>query len=198
MPVIKTMEAPDLTALQTSVTATYLLNALLNERGGSSHVKAGPLVHVFLFVVDKAVRTYTRGRDLLLQYAASSNQLLTLLEATGEIETCINSTKRALDLVEKLAGEKAAPSIDRGLRKALTLADHTVRPVRNAIEHMDRDIAKGGHEAHHPAILSVSHDCRVLSIGASKLSTDDLADVLEHLHSLAMLLSARDRSSDSL
>ena len=100
-------------------------------------------VHSFILGTDKALRAYNAGRILLLKYTQFRNSTVLLLHGLSEFETCITTVKRCLSLADRMASHPENPEIERTVRRLLDSYQRTVRPIRDAIEHMDEDIARG-------------------------------------------------------
>jgi hypothetical protein len=88
------------------------------------------------------------------------------------------------------------PEISRTTRRLLDNLHGQVRPVRDAVEHMDQDVAKGAVQPGDLHMLSVSRDGRTLQIGVHTLPFPDLASALRQLHALALGVAQRDRDRD--
>jgi hypothetical protein len=191
---ITTCAAPNLDHLFTPVIANYLLNMVFINRGGHTNPQVRSYIHSFILGTDKALRAYNLGRGLLLEYAESDNRSVVLLHGLSEFETCITTVKRCLSLADRMATHPENPEIERTVRRLLDSYERTVRPIRDAIEHMDEDIARGEIQPGDPLILSVSQDGEFLEIGQHQLRFGDLANCLSQLHSVAIGLASRDRS----
>ena len=151
-------------------------------------------VHSFILGTDKALRAYNAGRILLLKYTQFRNSTVLLLHGLSEFETCITTVKRCLSLADRMASHPENPEIERTVRRLLDSYQRTVRPIRDAIEHMDEDIARGEVRPGDPLILAVSQDGAFLEIGQYRLGFVALGACLSQLHALALALASRERS----
>ena len=156
--------APDLTGLFIPVLANYFLNVVFVGAGGSNDLTVRSYVHIFIVTTDKALRHYNAGRQLLVDCIASSNRTI-LVERVGHFETCVSTVKRSLALADKMAAHPENPEIDRTSRRLLDSCHAQVRPLRDAIEHMDQDVARGEAQSGTPQMLFVSPDGSRLDIG---------------------------------
>jgi len=162
---ITTCSAPDLGHLDIPVIANYLLNLVFVNRGGSNDPQVRSYVHSFILGTDKALRAYNAGRVLLINYTQSRNSTVLLLHGLSEFETCITTAKRCLSLADRMASHPENLEIERTIRRLLDSYQRTVRPIRDAIEHMDEDIARGEVGPGDPLMLTVSQDGAFLEIG---------------------------------
>jgi hypothetical protein len=181
---ISECSAPDLSDIRTPVLANYTLNISL-AGGGTSDRKAGSFVINCILTIDKAIREYNAGRGLLVQYVASANRTTLLIESLGRFETCINSAKRALRHVDRLARHAGGPDVERAVRRLLDSYGKAITPVRDAIEHMDDAVSAERLADGEPHTLAISRDSKYLEIAGHRLAFNRLAQLLRHLHGLA-------------
>ena len=187
--------APDLSDLNTPVMANYFLNRVFAGCGTSDR-KADSFVILYILAVDKAVREYNAGGELLTEYAASENRMSLYIEALGRYETCINSAKRALRYVGRLSAHPGGPEVERSVRRLLDNHGKVVTPLRDAIEHMDDRVQKDQLADGEPHTLMVSHDSRYLEIADDRLALKQLAVLLRRLRELAVELASYRESAD--
>jgi len=121
--------APELSSIGTPVGSKYMLNCVFCGAGTADRTAASYVI-IYILAVDKAVREYTSERELLVQYAASENRTMLLLVGLGHFETCINSVKRALRCVDRLARYPLGPDVDREIRRVLASYTQSVTPLR--------------------------------------------------------------------
>ncbi|MBX9916313.1 MAG: hypothetical protein K2Y07_03605 [Nitrosomonas sp.] len=192
---ITTCTAPDLDHLDIPVIAGYLLNLVFTCRGGHNDPQVRSYVHAYILCTDKALRTYNAGRSLLLQYAQSENRTVLLFEGLADFETCISTVKRCLSLTDKMASHRLNPGIERTERRQLESYQKAIRPVRDAIEHMEKDIARGGIVPGTSIMLAVTNDGSMLEIGQHQLTFADLGACLTQLYTLAQALASREHQT---
>jgi hypothetical protein len=191
---IDTCEAPSLDHLKAPVLGLYFLSLELAGKGGHDDPQVRSYVQAFIVSTDKALRCYNAGRDNLIAYAASANRTMLLFDGLGHFETCVSTAKRCLSLADRMARHKQNPEIDQIQRRRLDSYQRQIEPLRNAIEHIDRDIAKGLVQPGDLQMLAVTRDGRCLAIGKHQLRFIDLAATLEMLHGLAEALASRNRT----
>ena len=132
----------------------FILNTVFLDAGTKDR-KARSYSITFMLAVDKAVREYIAGRQLLVQYAASANQTGLLIEGLGRFETCINAVKRALRFMERLASHSAGPEIERLTRRLIQTHEKPITDVRDALEHMDAFVQSDELKEGEPHILAI-------------------------------------------
>lgn len=188
MPYIKECRAPDLSEFRSSVASEYALRIVF-QAAGTSDRRARSFVTNFILSVDKAIREYSAGRELLVQYAASSNRTSLLIEGLGRFETCINSTKRALRFIDRLAVHEAGPEVERLTRRLLQSHEALITSMRDSIEHMDAFVQTGELKEGEPHALAISPDSEFLEIASYRLSLVSFAQLLRRLRGLASELT---------
>jgi hypothetical protein len=181
---LNAFEAPDLSGFHGPIVNQYWMSVLFHRAGSDDDV-ARAYVHNLIHATDKAIREYNAGRATLLEYAGSRDRAALLIEGLGRFETCINSAKRALRFVDRLAAHPVGPEVDRAVRHLLESYGHCLTPLRDAIEHMDNFVVSGELPPGANQILGVDHDGRYLEIADHRLPFHDLANLLRRLHSLA-------------
>jgi hypothetical protein len=188
MPYIKECRAPDLSEFRSPVLSEFVLRHVF-QGAEIGDRRARSFVINFILSVDKAVREYNAARELLTEYVASSNRTSLLVEGLGRFETCINSTKRAIGFINRLAAHQAGPEVERLTRRWLKGHESMLTPIRNAIEHMDEMIQSGGVREGDPHALSISSDSEFLQIANHRLPLSSLAEMLRRLRVLASQLT---------
>ncbi len=184
MPYITECRAPDLSDLSSPVLSEFILNTVFLGAGTQDR-KARSYSITFMLAVDKAVREYIAGRELLVRYAASSNKTGLLIEGLGRFETCINAVKRALRFMERLAAHGAGPEIERLTKRLIQTHEKLLTDVRDALEHMDAFVQSGELKEGEPHTLAITPDSEYLEIASYRLSFDQLAQLLRRLRQLA-------------
>lgn len=174
---------PDLSGLEQPLLANFVLNTAFGPGVRPDRTTFGFLAN-YVAGVDKAVREYCAGRALLAEYA-NDGGFVSRVHALGHFETCINSVKRSLRHIERLSGHQPGPSIDRSVRRLLSVYGKKITPLRNAVEHMDEALQEGTVPEGQPHLLAVSHDGAVLRIADHSLAFTELALLLTRMHSLA-------------
>jgi hypothetical protein len=178
---------PDLSELARPVLADWVLNTVFGP-AGTTDKKASSFVINCIVAVDKAVREYNAGRELMVEYA-NAGGIARFVESLGHFETSINSVKRALRHIERLSRHPDGPDVDRALRQLLGKYGEKITPLRNAVEHMDETVQDGGLSEGDPHVLSISRDGSSLQVANHKLGFADLAQLLTRLRELATSLA---------
>lgn len=194
MTFISRTNAPDLRHLHEPVIATYMLCLIYQDRGGSDDPLVRSLIHAYILSNDKALRAYNLGRSLLVAYIDSRNSTTTLLHALAEFETCISTLKRCLALADRMAAHPANPKVDRTRRRQLdSYQQKMIRPMRDAIEHLDADLMKIGGVPGEPQMLTIPETGDRLVVGQHELALDQLGAIMETVHALATQLASQER-----
>ena len=183
MTYISECNAPDLTDLGATLLSRTINGIVFQGHKIPQSESASRLHTAYVSVVDKAIREYSAGRETLIAYSKSRNETKLFIEGLGRLETCINSSKRAFRLLDRMSHHPDSPSLDRTMKRLLKSWEKTITPIRDAIEHIDGDIAadnvlKTG-MAH---LLAMNHEGDTLDIASHKLKLVDLAKVLRALH----------------
>lgn len=186
--------APDLSDVRTPVMADYILHVSFAGCGTSDR-KASSFVINCILTVDKAIREYNAGRELLVQYVASANRMTLLIESLGRFETCISSTKRALRHIDRLARHPGGPNVERAVRRLLESHGQVITPLRDAIEHMDEAVLDERLADGEPHTLAISRDSKYLEIASYRLAFDKLTQVLRRLRGLTEELARYEEES---
>lgn len=183
MSYITECKAPDLSDLGATLHSRLVTGLLFHGRKQPSAESASRLLTGYLVVTDKTVREYCAARACLIAYSKSANQTSLFIEGLGRFETCLSSSKRAFRLVDRMAAHSESLSVDRTLRKLLKSWERTVTPFRDAIEHIDGEIAAENVLVSGMAhLLMINHDGDTLEIADHKIALVDLAKVVRHLH----------------
>jgi hypothetical protein len=150
--------------------------------GGASWPKEpyGRLLSGFCHAVDKAVREYTAAEALTARYV-DGGEFQLFSEALGRFESCIGAVKRALRLLDRMERSIERRGAPRDLRRLLRSRDAVVTPLRDAIEHIDADIAGTRLRHGEPHILDFTRDGHGLEIGRHKLRLDQLRGTIINL-----------------
>ena len=132
---------PDLSYLNSKVILTLMLNRAF-VGGGPSDPKSNALVTNFVRISDKVVSEYESTRLELRKFVETPNNVLsTLLIATGHCEMMITCFVRAVRLGRSIRRDQLGPNIDRGTPILKDSIYSRVKDLRNAIEHVDSQIA---------------------------------------------------------
>ena len=171
---------PDLSGLNSKTSLTLLLNRTF-AGGGPKDSRSYALVMNFIRVVDVLVTEYESARESLTEFVNTPNNVISpLLVATGSFELCITTMVRAINL-----GRRVRKDI-RIARKMAVLSDVVwgrVNDMRNAIEHIDGQIANNTWVPGEPVCLIVKND-RLELIG-KEIEYSELAGWITQLQKLS-------------
>jgi hypothetical protein len=176
------LRAPMLVGCDVSLRSRHMTETIFGGRAAPVRPESLRLLTGYLLVVDKAVREYRAGCRALVDYSHSDNESSLLADGLGRFETCIHSIVRALRFLAALKQYRESPTIERGLRRKIEAIEESIRPIRDAIEHIESDIAEPGlmpvGAAH---ILAINHAGDTLDISVHKISFVELASAVEQL-----------------
>ena len=180
-------EMPDLSGLNAPVVRDQILNWLLRGRGSTDR-QTQIFLTGFIRMADKAHFEYQQARHALDRYIAGQGASQ-LFRNADHLETCLNSIKRALNFVERLASQKKGPGIPRITRRWLNANTRSVPSIRNTIEHMDDAVATGELGPGEAVALALTDDGKGAEIGKFRLTFSDLAAVVKKMNQLALALA---------
>lgn len=183
----KTCEMPDLSGLNSKASLTLILNRMF-AGGGPKDAKSYALVMNFVRVVDKLVVEYEGARTSLINFVNTPNNVVSpLLVATGECESCISTMIRAVNLGRRIRRDPYGPQLARQIPVLANGIWSRVNDMRNAIEHIDSQIANSIWVPGEPVCLFLKND-RLKLIG-EEIQYSELADWITQLHQLAEQLA---------
>ena len=182
MTYLAAFDAPPLEDVTSTLRGQLAAGIVFHARQLPPLPKAGRLLFSYLLVTDKAVREYRAGYKCISEHMAADGGITSFVEGIGHFENCINSTKRALRLLTRLANNPDIPSLDRTVRHLAQLWSDKVTGVRDAIEHIDYDIvSETGLPDGSAHMLTISHDGSQLEISSHSLTFVALASTLRSL-----------------
>ena len=156
---------------------------------------------VFVRLTDKALYEYNMARNAVLAQIERkdiSHPLVTNIGGTpfypvviaNHLETCINATKRALDILKRVIRCPESPFfINRAHQKNINQYFESIKNMRNKLEHIDNEILKDEIKKGQPIFLMINEDASEVKIGDKKLNLISLAEVVSKLHKLALELA---------
>jgi len=157
---------------------------------------------VFIRLTDKALYEYIMARNAVMAQIERkdiSHPLTTFIAGTpfyhvvigNHLETCINATKRALDILNKMKHDRRVPFfIDRTFRRMVERFFKEIKNFRNVLEHIDNEISKGIIKKGQTYLPAINEDASEVEIGSQKLNLISLAKVIFKLHQFALELAA--------
>jgi hypothetical protein len=157
---------------------------------------------VFIRLADKALYEYIMARNAVLAQIERkdiSHPLTTFIAGKpfyyivigNHLETCVNATKRALDILKRMKCDNRVPFfIDRTFRKEVERFFEEVKEMRNILEHIDEEISKGTIKKGQAYLPAINEDATEVEIGDQKLDLISLAKVISKLHEFALELAS--------
>ena len=186
-------------------TLTYLLMTVSGTNADSLSENALKLRQTIIRLVDKANREYMTARNHLIEQILESNRpyeelvqgrIIHMFGFFDEIENCVISCRRLLDLLEKVVDDTSIPdatkiqaALDPGRKKNLT-------DFRNTIEHMAERITSEQISDSKPIVISLSEDSESIVIGNNTMPLRLLADILTSIHSAGFSLLPKLKSKE--
>jgi hypothetical protein len=151
----------------------------------------GRLLTTYLITSDKAAREYIAGCGRIKDHMAGGG-VQAFVEGVNHFETCINSAKRALRVLERIGAQRDGLTLDRTIRNLARSRADTITGVRDAIEHIDADIlsetALSEGDAH---LLTISQSGEKLEIGKNSITLVALHSVLDVLYRAGLDMISR-------
>lgn len=150
----------------------------------------------FIRLVDKAVNEYKLAREYLVAEIRQERgegdgpagiTYIYFIGVTDHLENCVNATRRASALFERLNGEGTISEIPRETRRLLSRLAREVVQLRHVIEHIDEKIHSGEADAG-PTQLIVRGDRDRATISGYELKLSQLASLLTRFHELGVYL----------
>ena len=184
-------DAPDLSGL--GELSTLFAARRIFQRAGPTHHEVYALTMNYIRLVDTAIREYENGRRMLSRFEEATSAGLNLMfRASSHFEVCIDALKRALNHLKKLRAHKDVPQSMKDLlpSKLLVLTgtvEGHMTTMRDAIQHLEKDILKGEIVAGQALCLMPVEDG--LELGDYKIHFRDLAKWLRELHQRAEALA---------
>ena len=160
------------------------LEGVLFSRGqvGPEHISTTRLILAYVLVTDKAVREFRYGCTRM-QDQVQRGGIDALAESLGAFENCVNATKRSLRLLERIASQRGAMTIDRTTRRLAQSSGTSLTDVRDCIEHVDADIVSDeGLQPGEAHMLMITKAGDALEIGPNRLAFSALGSTLRGLH----------------
>ena len=185
---------------------SYLSARLTSFAMGRSFTSSGPkgreayaLVMNFVRLVDLAVSEYESGRLAILEFANSNENLRlgSAIRSSAHFEVCIDALKRAINHLKAMRGNSNVPPdlkdlLRRDIRLISGKVEGKVTGMRDAIQHLERDIIKGEVTEGQSFALQPTRDD--LQLGSFKIGYDELAEWITEAHTLSgKLIGYRER-----
>ena len=177
---------PNLSGVDFPLINRLIVRLLVPESGISR--KAKLYRTSFVRLQDKAIREYRQAREAFLADIADHGRQMHFIEFTDHLENCINATSRLFRLLERIKSERESPSFPKELRRFVETKSPSVEGVRNAVEHMDKEIRFDRVTPGKPIALTVNKNGDSVLASNCELSFQDLAKVLEKFNEIALYI----------
>jgi hypothetical protein len=179
---------PDLSDI--SSRSTSLAMRRIFTSSGPKRREPYALVMNFVRLVDLAVNEYKSGRLAILEFA-NGNEALRLgsaIRSSAHFEVCIDALKRAINHLKAIRGN---PTVSQNLKDLLPRriglisgkVESKVTDMRDAIQHLERDIQKGKIIEGQSLALQPTRDD--LQLGSLNLRYVELAEWITEAHTLS-------------
>ncbi len=164
-----------------------LINRLIViSLGGFDNVldKNGKLyLRLLCRLVDKAFEEYLSAREYLLEELKTKNKLAYRFSAISHLENCINALNRAISVFGfAKSHSKINHLVSRNTKRKIQRLN--VSDIRNAIEHIDKDIQKGLWQK--GLFLDVDEEYKNIYINTNCISIVNLVYILEQYYQLVL------------
>jgi hypothetical protein len=182
MAYIDQFDAPELKAEAATLRKQLELALVFHGRQIPTNSSTGRLLTTYLITADKAAREYIAGYRRIKDHIAG-NGVQSFVEGVNHFETCINSAKRALRVLERIGAQRGGLILDRTIRNLARSRAETITSIRDSIEHIDTDIlsdtAISEGNAH---LLTLDKSGVKLEIGKNSITLVALHSAMEVLY----------------
>lgn len=182
---------PDLSGLGSPLMWRLIPQMLVGESYLSK--EASRYRKTFIRLRDKALREYHEARKAILAQTSEKEKggatwLTNMTAFTDHMENCLNAVSRLFRLLETIKSEKQSPAFPRNLLKLVETEKNSVREIRDAVEHMDKDIQKDKITSGEPIMLVIVNNDDSVRISKYQMTFEDLAMVLRKMHDIALYM----------
>lgn len=176
---------PALSELLSKTSLDVALNRMFCS-GGPKDRTAYALLMNFNRVVDILIEEYETARRSMIQVTEETGAvpLSALLSAIGHFETCITTTLRAIRFAQRLRSRSRGAVVPPKLSVLSGTVEDRIRNMRNAIEHLENQIARDDWKPGQPYCLMAYEDR--IGLGDDAIRYVELAQWIRDLHDLAM------------
>jgi hypothetical protein len=116
-----------------------------------------------------------------------SNHISPYIHAVNHVEECLVSLNRCKNYIERIKRSKTIPMVSRSLKVLLRHNEKRITDIRDAIEHMDKDIIQNEIPVDEPIAVLVKSDS--VELYGIEIFFSELAEWIQELHSFASSLS---------
>ena len=188
---------PDLSKLE-RLQEALTLRVVFTQADAKIGRKAALYRRIFIRLTDKAIVEYSEARSALDYQVQESKRPVKEMQETGRIiymfsfsdhmENCINSVRRLLRLLERINGDKDAPTIPRDKRRLLSSQGKKLIDLRDTFEHMDERIQRDEIGTNEAIMVKLCGSADRIEIGPHQITFLELAGIISKLHELASYL----------
>lgn len=175
----------DLSDCAIPVSVDRMMSLVFSDRGPRSSPE-GPLATSLVRLVDMAIISHELARGAFVAWNEEMSPVA-FLRGQGHLEACVGSAHRALNFAEKLKSRGLVtadgPLIPRALPVLSGDARQRIRKLRDATEHVDKQIAKGEWPVGQPIALEPRG--AAMSLEGVRIGYGELAAWLRQLRGLA-------------
>ena len=180
------LKIPDLSDLR-NLSVWFAVTRLLLASGPKSYAQYALVVN-YICLIDLAVDEYQDGRELALSDLEHGEIIGVMIRAAGYFEACISNVKRALNHLKVIRSQKDfPPDLKNGLPRTLKVlrgnVENKITNIRNAIQHLERDIENLNVTQDDPICLILESD--QLLLGGYSISYQELSEWLKEFHKCA-------------
>lgn len=186
-------------SINCKVMPRYFFARLIGENIG---IKEEAYRAVFIRLTDKALYEYNMARNAVLAQIEKKDIFhpstlfidgtpIYAIVISNHLETCINATKRAVDVLTRIKCHPKFPVfINRVHQKRIEKYYKNIKLMRHKLEHVDEEILKDKIKNGQPFFLITNKDASEAEIGDKKLNLISLAMVISQLHEIALELAS--------
>jgi hypothetical protein len=191
MAYINRFDAPELKPEASTLRKQLEIAMIFHGRQIPTNSSAGRLLTTYVVTVDKAAREYVAGCGRIKEHLVEGG-VQSFVEGVNHFETCVNSAKRALRVLERIGAQRGGLSLDRTLRKLASTRANTITDIRDSIEHIDADILSDTELSEGDAhLLTLDKSGEKLEIGKNTMTLADLHSAIDVLYRVGVDMISR-------
>jgi len=182
---------PDLTDL-VPLNGRLIVRSMIPEPSLSQ--KARLYRKIYVRLLDKAVREYKSARDMVIaqieerqrprEDMVREGRIIYMHLFVDDMENCINAIHRLCSIMERIKSEPISLVQYRDARRQIESLDGFIIDIRNAVEHMDKEIRKDQITPEQPIALMINENGDRISILDFEIKCADLAIILRNMHKI--------------
>ncbi|MHC4475288.1 MAG: hypothetical protein ACYTEL_06575 [Planctomycetota bacterium] len=183
---------PDLSELR-ELSTLAAMNCIFRGAGPKDH-QTYALTLNFIRLIELSIREYESARGMVARFAATTKSagFNYMVTASGNFEVCVDALKRAVNHLKRIRAHPHAPAslirlLPRNTKVLTGRVEGQVTDMRNAIQHLEKDILEG--RVVHGQALALFPGDDGIELGGQKILYTDLSDWLRELHGRASALA---------